>query len=110
VLKQCQESTTSVIVLEKQMWLSINLGLIIKPFPNYVESHHSTERKIIHKWKSYRTVVNLPRSGPTIKLTTRSDCAMLRETAKNPRTTFQTLQASVSMLNVNVLDSTIRKD
>ena len=34
---------------------------------------------------------------------------MLREIAKNPRVTSQTLQASVSMLNVEIHDSTIGK-
>jgi len=53
--------------------------------------HHSTERKIIHMF------------------TPRSDRSMLRETAKYPRATSQTLQASVSMLKVKVHDSTIRK-
>ena len=34
---------------------------------------------------------------------------MLRETAKNPRATSQAPQASVSMLNVKVHESTIRE-
>ena len=34
--------------------------------------HHSTERKIIHKWKTIRTAVNLPRSGRLSKFTPRS--------------------------------------
>jgi len=38
---------------------------------------HSTEKKIIHKWKTFRTAVNLPS-----KFTPRFDRAMLRETAK----------------------------
>nr|XP_028576306.1 zinc finger protein 577-like isoform X2 [Podarcis muralis] len=71
--------------------------------------HHSTIRKIIQKWKTFQTVANLPRSGRPSKFTPRSDRAMLREIAKNPRVTSQALQASVSMLNVKVHDSTIRK-
>ncbi|XP_053577468.1 uncharacterized protein LOC128666737 isoform X3 [Bombina bombina] len=71
--------------------------------------HHSTVRKIIYKWKTFKTVANLPRSGRPSKFTPRSDRAMLREIAKKPRVTSQTLQASVSMLNVKVHNSTIRK-
>ena len=63
-------------------------------------AHHSTERKIIHKWKTFRTAVNLNRSGRPSKFTPRS---------KTQRATSQTLQASVSMLKVKVHDSTIRK-
>ena len=71
--------------------------------------HHSTLRKIIHKWETFKTVANLPRSGRPSNFTPRSDHAMLREIAKNPGVTSQTLQASVSMLNVKVHDSIIRK-
>jgi len=56
-------------------------------------------RKFVHKWK----IIHPSRSTP------RSDRAMLRETAINPRATSQTPQASVSMLNVKVHDSRIRK-
>jgi len=71
--------------------------------------HHSIERKINHKWKSFKTAVNLLRSGHHNRFTPRSDHAILRETAKNAQAPFQTLQASLSMLNVKVHDSTIRK-
>jgi len=63
-------------------------------------------RKIIHKWKTFKAVANLGRPS---KFNPRSDCAMLRETVENPRATSQTLQASVSMLNVKVHDSKVRK-
>uniref|UniRef100_A0A3Q2WVS9 Sleeping Beauty transposase HTH domain-containing protein n=1 Tax=Haplochromis burtoni TaxID=8153 RepID=A0A3Q2WVS9_HAPBU len=42
-----------------------------KVYSTQFEVHHSTVRKIIHKWKTFKT----------------SDCAMLRETAKDPRAT-----------------------
>ena len=35
--------------------------------------HHSTERKIIHKWKTFKTVTSLPRSGRRSKFTPSSD-------------------------------------
>jgi len=47
--------------------------------------HHSTERKIIHKWKEFKTAVNLPRNGRPRKFTSRSNFTMLRETAKKPK-------------------------
>ena len=63
-----------------------------------------TVRRIIHKWRTFKTVVNLPRSVrsflPPSKFTPKSDRAMLRETEnkKKARATSQTLQASVNML------------
>jgi len=66
-------------------------------------------RKIIHKWKTFKTDTSLLMSGRPSKFTPRSDRVMLREIADSPRTTPQTLQASINMLNVKVHDSTIRK-
>ncbi len=65
--------------------------------------HHSIIRKFIHKWKTFKTDTILS------KFTPRSDRIMLREMAVNPRTSLQTLHASVNMLNDKVHDSTIRK-
>ena len=45
---------------------------------------YSTMGKIIHRWKTFTRVANLPRSGRPCKFTPRSDRAMLRETANNP--------------------------
>jgi len=59
-------------------------------------------KKIIHKWKTFRTVFNLARSGKSSKFTPRSDGAMHRETS-------QTLKALFRVLHVKVNDSTIRK-
>ena len=59
--------------------------------------HHSTERNIIHKWKTFKTAVHLPRSECPSKFIPRPECTMLRETAKHPRATSQTLQAAVSV-------------
>lgn len=57
--------------------------------------HHSTVRKIGGK-----TVVNCSRNGQPSKFTQRTDHAMLRDSAKHPRAALETLQVSVSMLNV----------
>lgn len=73
----------------------------------HFEVRTSTVRKIIHEWRTFKTVDNLPRSECPSKLTPRSDSIMLRGIATNPRT--QNLHASVSMLNSKVHDSTIRK-
>ncbi len=50
-----------------------------------------------------------PRSGRPRKFTPRSNRVTLREMTDNPRTSPQTLQASVNMFNCKVHDSTIRK-
>ncbi len=73
------------------------------------EVHHSTERKFIHKWYTFKTDTNSPRSGRLSKFTLRSDCVTFREMADNPRTTMQTLRASANMLNDKDHDSTITK-
>lgn len=39
-------------------------------------------RKIIHKWKAFKTAANLPKSRYPNKLIPRSDCARLKETEK----------------------------
>ena len=68
---------------------------------------HSTDRKIIHNLKVFKTVVNLLRSGRPIKLSPRSEGAPLLREIKNKtnkrRATSQSLQASLSicyMLNL----------
>lgn len=59
---------------------------------------------IIHKWKKFNKVANVPSSGCPNTFTSRSD---REETAKEtPGDTFQTLQTPVRMLNIKVPDST----
>jgi len=53
-----------------------------KAFSKLFRVHHSTIRKIIHSWKSFKTAVNLPRIELLCLITPRSDRARLRETAK----------------------------
>ena len=72
--------------------------------------HHSAERKIIHKWKIFKTAVNPPRSGCPNKFIQGSDRAILRKSTKKPRATSQTLQALVSILNDKVPESMSEKD
>jgi len=66
---------------------------------------HFTMKKIIHKWKTLTTVVNLSRSGHPSKFTPKS----VKNAKKTLTLTSQTLQASASTLNVKVHDSQIRK-
>lgn len=70
--------------------------------------HHSTVTKIICQWKTFKSSASLPSSGCPSKFISRSDCPMLRGTAKNPRATAQTLQHSISTSNIKVHDSTMR--
>lgn len=55
--------------------------------------------------KTFTIIASLPGSRCPTKFTPRSDYSMLREPAKQP----QTLQASVSVLNMKLHDRTIRK-
>jgi len=57
-----------------------------KAISKQFEVHPSTVRK----WKTFKTVANLPRSGRPSKFTPRSNCAMLKEITKHPRTKPQT--------------------
>ncbi len=69
----------------------------------------TTVRAIIHKWRKLGTVVNLPRSGRTTKITPRGKRQLIQEVIKEPRTTCKELQASLASIKVSVHDSTIRK-
>lgn len=68
----------------------------------------STVRKISGKWKEFKTVTVPPRSGCPGKFTPRADSAMMRE-LQNMAASYQNLQASQGMLNVKVLENTIRR-
>lgn len=55
-------------------------------------------RKVIHKWKAFKTAANLPS-----KFTQRSE-----KLKKNPRAVSEILQGTVVMLNVKVREKTIK--
>uniref|UniRef100_A0A8C2QBA7 Uncharacterized protein n=1 Tax=Cyprinus carpio TaxID=7962 RepID=A0A8C2QBA7_CYPCA len=44
-------------------------------------------RAIIHKWRKFGTMVNLPRSGQPNKITPRAQQRLIQEVIKEPRTT-----------------------
>ncbi len=69
----------------------------------------TTIRAIIHKWRKFGTVVNLPRSGRPTKITPRAQRRLIQEVIKEPRTTSKELQASLDSIKISVHDSTIRK-
>ena len=78
-----EKLSTSAVILEKQNFCqSIWEGykVISKDFG----VHHSTERKIIHKWKTLKTVANVPRSGRPSKFTSRSDRCNAQRNCKKP--------------------------
>jgi len=69
-------------------------------------AYHSIMRKI-YKWKIFKTTANLPRSGHHSKFASKSDCE--RNVKKSQELSAQSPWAPVSILNVKVHDSTIRK-
>ena len=69
----------------------------------------TTVRAIIHKWRKLGTVVNLPRSGRSTKITPRAQRRLIQEVIKEPRTTSKELQASLASIKVSVHDSTRKR-
>ena len=69
----------------------------------------TTVRAIIHKWRKFGTVVNLPRSGRPTNITPRAQQRLIQEVTKEPTTTSKELQASLASVKVSVHDSTLRK-
>lgn len=94
VFTQCQGGNTSATEATAAANYS---GKGYKVIFKKSEYHHSSVRKIIHKWKMFKTVASRSRRGRPSEFTPKS---VLRETAKNPRASSHTLQASLSMLNV----------
>ena len=108
VLTQRQGGKTSAMILEKQLLLPINLGRVIRPFPNYLESIIPLRERLFESRKHWRRLtifreVDVKESSP------QGQTVQCAETAKYPEATSQTLRASVSMLMVKVHDSKIRK-
>ena len=99
VLTQCQGGKTSVMILEKQLLLPINLGRVIRPFTNHLES-------IILQRERLFTSGNIQDSCQSSQEWTSQQ---VHPKVKKPRATSQTLQASVSVLKVKGHDSTVRK-
>uniref|UniRef100_A0A3Q3J790 Tc1-like transposase DDE domain-containing protein n=1 Tax=Monopterus albus TaxID=43700 RepID=A0A3Q3J790_MONAL len=73
------------------------------------EISHSTVRKIVYKWRAFKTTANMPRSGRPSKFTPRADRKMLKEVSKNPKMSSRDLQQALATVDVEVHASTIRK-
>ena len=71
--------------------------------------HQSTVRQIVYKWRKFKTIVTLPRSGRPTKITPRARRVIVGEVTKDPRVTSKQLKASLTLANVNVHESTIRR-
>lgn len=86
--------------------VAAHLGRVTRPFPNILKSI----RTIIHKRKTFETDANLCRSRGPSKSAPRSDRAMLKETKKKTQltATCQTVQTSVSMLNVSEFNEKVQ--
>ncbi len=69
----------------------------------------TTVRAIIHKWRTFGTFVNLPRSGRPTKITPRVQWGLIQVVIKEHRTTSKELQVSLTSIKVSVHDSTIRE-
>ena len=52
-------------------------------------------RQIVYKWRKFRTVATLPRSGRPAKMTARSQSRMLNVVKKNPRVSAKDFQKSL---------------
>lgn len=97
VLIDCHEEKTSTMILKKQLFLSINLGRGLSPFPNnfkFVIIHEERktlkeDAKLSQEWTSQQIRCKV------------------RETAENPSITSQIIKALWQMLKVH--DSTVRK-
>ncbi len=101
--KEIQEQTRNKIV---DMYQS---GKCYKAISKALGLQRTTVRAIIHRWRKLVTVVNLPRSGWSTKITPRAQWRFIQEVIKEPCTTSKELQASLASIKVSVHDSTIRK-
>uniref|UniRef100_A0AAR2LFJ0 Transposase Tc1-like domain-containing protein n=1 Tax=Pygocentrus nattereri TaxID=42514 RepID=A0AAR2LFJ0_PYGNA len=71
--------------------------------------YQSIIRQIVYKWRKFKTIVSLPRSGRPTKNTPRARRVIVGEVTKDPRVTSKQLKASLTLANVNVHESTIRR-
>ncbi len=58
--------------------------------------HKSTVRQLVYKWRKFNTVVIIPKSGWSIKITPKAKHAIVHEVAKEPMVTSKQLKASLS--------------
>ena len=67
----------------------------------------STVGAIVRKWKTYKTIDNLPRSGAPCKISSRGVKMIMRTVSKNPRTTRRDLMNDLQRAGTKVTKATI---
>ena len=72
------------------------------------EISHSTVRKMIYKWRTFKITCPSLATGLR-KFTPRADHKMLKEVSKNPKMSSRDLQQALATVDVKVHSSTIRK-
>lgn len=74
-------------------------GEVYKTIPKQFGAHHSTVRKLIHKWKAFCTAANLSTNGLPTKFTPRSD--MVREITHTYTHTYKRNSSDSAYLTEN---------
>ncbi|KAI4887086.1 hypothetical protein NFI96_028010, partial [Prochilodus magdalenae] len=67
----------------------------------------STVGAIVRKWKTYKTIDNLPRSGAPRKISSRGVKMIMRPVSRNPRTTQRDLMNDLQRAGTKVTKATI---
>ncbi len=79
ILKELSEA------IRKKIVAAYESGKGFKKVSKDFEISHSTVRKIVFKWRTFKTTADMPRSGHPSKFTPRADCKMLKEVSKIPK-------------------------
>lgn len=95
--------------LRKKIVAAYESGKGFKKISKEFDISHSTIRKIVYKWRTFKTTATMPGSGRPSKFTPRADRKMLKEVIKNPKMSSRELQQALATVDVKVHDSTIRK-
>ena len=103
-----QDRELSGMMLGRQLLLLTNPRRVMKSFLNNSKCIILQRERLFTSGKHSRQMpvfpgVNVPASSPNVRLRN------AQKNCEKPRATSQTLWASISMLNVKVHDSTIRK-
>ena len=103
----CSDQKRFLWTSEKELSMLIGVEGVTKPFVKIVRSTNPLFRQIVYKWRKFNTIVTLSRSGRTKKTPTRARCTIIQEVTNNSRVTSKDLQASLTLANVSVHESTI---
>lgn len=93
----------------KKIVAAYESGKGFKKISKEFEISHSTVRKIVYKWGTFKTTANMPRAGHPSKFTPRADHKLLKEVSKTPKMSSRDLQQALATVDVKVHASTIRK-